>query len=280
MIGRMPEPRLEEILALARRLAADSARIAFEYLGRGTTQRKADNTPVTDADNAIQAFILDAIRHTYPDHAVRAEEVLPKSQVFPDPARSRYCWVVDPLDGTRNYTSRFPCFSTSLAVLNEGRPVVGVVYEHNFRWLFAALSGGGATLNGEPICVEEPQPGGDMLIGIPSSKDRLTVNVLMKWLVTQGMILRNLGSTAVHLGMVASGMLAAAFCKRAKIWDVAAGALLVTEAGGRITDAAGDDLTPFDLTADPEADLPFLAAPPQAHARLLGSVQDGAWRDA
>jgi fructose-1,6-bisphosphatase/inositol monophosphatase family enzyme len=88
-----------------------------------------------------------------------------------------------------------------------------------------------------------------------------------------GLIWRNLGSTALHLGLVASGALTAAFCKRAKIWDVAAGVLLVTESGGRITDLSGADLAPFDLTDPPDRDLPFLAAAPKTHERLLRTIR-------
>ena len=90
---------------------------------------------------------------------------------------------------------------------------------------------------------------------------------------TRCIICRNLGSSALHLALVASGALAAAFCKRSKIWDVAAGALLVVEAGGRITDVTGSDLVRFDLSAEPHADMPFLAAARGTHERLLPSIQ-------
>jgi fructose-1,6-bisphosphatase/inositol monophosphatase family enzyme len=116
-------------------------------------------------------------------------------------------------------------------------------------------------------------PGGDLLVGIPSSKDRLTVSVLREWAAQPGMVCRNMGSTALHLAMVASGALGAAFCKQCKIWDIAAGVLLVTEAGGRCTNVDGTDRLPFDLAADPNQDLPILAAAPKTHERLIRSIQ-------
>jgi myo-inositol-1(or 4)-monophosphatase len=142
--------------------------------------------------------------------------------------------------------------------------------------MYTAVAGQGATLNDTSIRVDESRHDRDMLVGIPSSKDRFTVDVLREWVGKRGVICRNLGSTALHLGLVASGALAAAFCKRSKIWDVAAGALLVVEAGGRITDVTGFDLTRFDLTTEPDADIPFLAAAPGSHERLLPSVRAAA----
>lgn len=273
MIATMPEPKVAEMLELAKRLAKNASAIALPRVGKTTVKRKADNSVVTETDHAIQAHILQTIAEAYPDHAVRAEEVLERPDAHPEPALARYCWIVDPLDGTRNYACGFPCFSTAIAVLDEGRPVVGVVLEHNAGLLYAVAAGFGATLNGTACRIDQIRKDADMLVGVPSSKDQLTVNVLRSWVATPGLVCRNLGSTAFHLGLVASGALAAAFCKRSKIWDIAAGALLVTETGGRITDLLGADLVPFDLTASPDEDLPFLAAAQEIHERLLNSIR-------
>ncbi len=290
MMASMSDAPLQEMLSLAKRLVADASKMVRSRMGRTTVRLKEDNSVVTEADHALQAHILEAIADAYPEHAVRAEETLAAPHAHCDLTKARYCWVVDPLDGTRNFASGIPCFSTSLAVLDRGRPVVGVVLEHNCGLLYAAAAGCGVTRCGigfQPvesqvtnlsrsdaiIRVEEVPEGSDMLVGIPSSKDQLTVNVLRSWVPMPGLIWRNLGSTALHLGLVASGALTAAFCKRAKIWDVAAGVLLVTESGGRITDLSGADLAPFDLTDPPDRDLPFLAAAPKTHQRLLRTIR-------
>lgn len=269
----MSDAPLQDMLDLAKRLATEAAAVALPQAGQAATTRKADDSVVTEVDHAIQAHILGAIADAYPDHAVRAEETIDRPDAFPLPSQARYCWVVDPLDGTRNYASGFPCFSTAIAVLDEGRPVVGVVYEHNLKAMYVAAAGRGATLNDTSIRVDATRHDTDMLVGVPSSKDRLTVDVLREWMGTRGIICRNLGSTALHLALVASGALAAAFCKRSKIWDVAAGALLVAEAGGSITDVTGSDMARFDLLAEPDADIPFLAAASGTHERLLPSIR-------
>ena len=247
MIAVMSGPSLQQMLELATRLATEAGEIALSRFGSAAVQRKADNSVVTEADHEIQAHMVGTLARTYPGHAVCAEETLQSPGAHPDRVDARYCWVVDPLDGTRNYVSGFPCFATSIAVLDQGWPVVGVVAEHNQHHVYAATRGGGATSNGESIMAKEVPVGSDVLIGIPSSKDRLTVQVLRHWIGQHGLISRNLGSTALHLAMVGSGALDAAFCKQCKIWDIAAGALIVSEAGGRCTQVDGSDRLPFDL---------------------------------
>ncbi|MGB2987358.1 MAG: inositol monophosphatase [Phycisphaerae bacterium] len=273
MIGSMADELVQDMLALATHLAKEAAAIALPRLGHTSVTWKADSSPVTDVDHAVQAHIVNAIAEAYPDHAVCAEETLREPHAHPNRANARYCWVIDPLDGTRNYASGLPCFATSIAVLDRSRPVVAVVLEHNVHYLYTAVLGGGATLDGQPIHVKEGPAGADILVGTPSSKDKLAVAVVCNWAATPGLICRNLGSTALHLAMVASGALNGVFGRRSKIWDIAAGVLLVTEAGGRITDPFGADRLPFDLEADPNDDLPFLAAAPKVHERLLSSIQ-------
>ena len=265
---------LSEMLNLATELAVAAASISLARLGKAVSQRKADDSVVTETDYAIQAQIVERIGGAYPDHAILAEETPCGECDRRDPTRARYVWVVDPLDATRNYASGLACFATSIAVLDNAAPVVGVVYEHNLRHLYTAVAGSGAFLNGRTIRVDEPPMSHDHLIGIPSSKDELTVRVLRSWVGTKGFILRNLGAATLHLAMVASGALEAAYGKQTKIWDVAAGVLLIREAGGLITDPFGGDLLPFDLTADPNRDLPFLAGGPTMHGRLLRAIRE------
>lgn len=260
-------------LELGTRLATEAAAESLARFGRSRVSFKEDKSVVTEADLAIQARILDAIGEAYPDHAVLAEETIENPQAHANVAGARYCWVVDPLDGTRNYASGLPCFTTSIALLDRGFPIVAVVLEHHVNHLYQATAGGGAALNGKRIGVVEPPPGDDLLLGTPSSKDELAVSVVSRWAGTPAFICRNLGSTAYHLALVARGAFNGAFCMRSKIWDMAAGVLLVTEAGGRITDADGSDGLPFDLSVDANADLPFLAAGPNVHKRLLESIR-------
>ncbi len=270
----MEDSPLSAMLNLATELAVEAASISLAGFGKVAARRKTDDSVVTETDYAIQAHIVERIGEAYPDHAILAEETPCDEGERCDPASARYVWVVDPLDATRNYASGLACFATSIAVLDHATPVVGVVYEHNLRHLYTAVTGGGAFLNGRAIHVDDSATHHDHLIGIPSSKDELSVRVLRSWVGTKGFILRNLGAATLHLAMVASGALEAAYGKQTKIWDLAAGVLLIRESGGLITDPFGGDLLPFDLTADPNQDLPFLAGGPTMHGRLLKLIRE------
>ena len=166
------------MLNLASELAVEAASIALAGFGKVAARRKADDSVVTDTDCAIQAHLVERIGKGYPDHAILAEETLCVEGDCRDRTKARYVWVIDPLDATRNYASGLACFATSIAVLDHAVPVVGVVYEHNLRHLYTAALGRGASLNGSAIRVDEPPTSHDHLIGIPSSKDELTVRVL------------------------------------------------------------------------------------------------------
>lgn len=256
------------MLELASRLASQAAAIALPRVRERPTQRKADSTDVTDVDRDVQAFVLTEIARQYPDHAVIAEETSADGSSRRGAGNARYCWVVDPLDGTRNFIVGFPCFSTSIAVLDGSRPVASAICEHNLGRLYTARLGGGAFVDGKPAAAYEPPPHEDWLVGGPANKDAISVRVLQHLVATRGLIYRNLGSSAAHLAWVASGALTAAFARKCKIWDIAAGILLVREAGGVVTGLSGEELR-LDLAAPPELDIPFLAGHPRSHARLL-----------
>lgn len=268
------ESERQALLALAGRLAREAAGIAAPYVSRITVSRKADNSIVTEADHAVQAHVLSEIAAAYPDHAICAEETVRRPQAHAAREAARFTWVVDPIDGTRNFAASLPCYATAIAVLDGGVPIVGVIYEHNLARLFAATAGGGVMLNDRPAGPKTAIPHSDTLVAVPSNKDRLTIEVLARWLATPGIVYRSFGSTALHLALVAQGALDAAFCKRCKLWDIAAGVLMVREAGGRATDPQGNDLVPFDLTRDPHRDLPTLAGRSDVHASLLDSIRD------
>lgn len=274
MIRTMNEMSFDRMRTLAIRLAQEAAQLSQRRNDELHTALKADRSVVTNVDVAIQEHTVSAILRQFPDHGIVAEEAQRYSNQPVDPAQTRYTWVIDPLDGTRNYVAGLPCFSTSIAVLEHGIPVIGVILEHNLGHVFSAIRNEGATLNGKPIKSQPPPAGGDWLIGIPSSKDRLAVRVVRSWAAKKGYICRNLGSTAVHFGLVASSGLTAVFAKRAKIWDLAAGVLIAAEAGATVSSPTGSPVLPFDLRADSGRDVPCLAAPRLVHDTLLSSIQE------
>lgn len=262
---------IQEALALAQTLAAE----AGAWLGRrrevGRVSLKADQSVVTEADCAIEDLIVSVLRRTYDDHAIVSEECAaasPAAAPGADWRTARYCWVVDPLDGSRNYAVGFPCFATSIALLDHGTPIIGVVREHNTGRVYAAAAGMGATADGRPVRVRTQTPDGDRLVGYPSSKDATTVRVAQAWMAAPRIVPRNVGSTAMHLALVAAGAIEAAYAYRCKIWDIAAGALLITEAGGVATGLDGGPLFPAALFAPPGDNVPILAGAPGLHAVL------------
>ena len=255
---------LAEALDQAKHLAIQAGNVILDRWGRASVQHKPDGSQVTDAHCAAEELIREALGRAYPDHAVLAEE----SGLGGDsPGRAPYCWVVDPLDGTQNYTRGFPCFATSIALLDGGEPVVAVVREHVSRRCYTAIAGRGAQVDGMPIGVAKRPLGFDFFVGVSSSKNADSRAALQRLL--QRVSLRSVGSTAMHMALVADGALDAALSNRCYAWDVAAGCLLLREAGGVCTDPTGRKLGPLPPHPDPNVRTPFLAAGPHAHAELV-----------
>jgi myo-inositol-1(or 4)-monophosphatase len=195
---------------------------------------KGDVDIVTDVDRAAQDLIEGEIRIRYPDHGILAEEDL----VFE--GTSGYQWIVDPLDGTTNYAHRFPVFSVSIAIAYEGETVCGVVYNPISDEMFKAVRGEGASLNAFPIRVSKISSLNRSLLGtgfpydIRGTGDTNLDHFRNFALHTQG--IRRCGSAALDLCFVACGRLDGFWELNLKPWDIAAGALVVREAGGITSD--------------------------------------------
>jgi myo-inositol-1(or 4)-monophosphatase len=192
---------------------------------------------VTQIDKNAEEIIINKIRKKYPDHDFLAEESGSHNK------QSEVRWIIDPLDGTLNFTHGMPLFSVSIAVEVKGVVVAGVVYEPNLDELFTAEKGNGAFLNKKPIHVSRVDTliESMMVTGFPYTiKDNPDnavqhfVNMLMK---AQG--IRRLGSAAVDLCYVACGRFDGFWEVFLSPWDMAAGVLLIQEAGGRFTDLSG-----------------------------------------
>jgi myo-inositol-1(or 4)-monophosphatase len=192
---------------------------------------------VTDADTAAESFIVGLIKTRFPDHAVLSEEA------GGDFIGNGYTWVVDPLDGTTNYAHRHPVFAVSIGVLKGGSPIIGVIHDPLRDQTFVARRGGGASLNNVPVHVSGTGDFGTALIGLDWGHDNVArgqvVGYLSRILPDCGTV-RVLGSAALALAYVAAGRPEAYFHMGLKPWDVAAGMLLVEEAGGLCTTIQGD----------------------------------------
>ena len=215
-----------------RDLLADAAREAGETMlamrGRCAVRGKADGSPVTDADLAVDARLRERLLAARPDYGWLSEETAD------DPARleRRRVFVVDPIDGTTAYIRGKPWFCTSLAVVEDGAPVAAAVFAPELDELFLAERGGGATLNGGLLRCASPSSFGDArVVGDP---DLLRPPVWPPWTVER----RN--ALAYRLALVADGRFDAAISPSPKReWDIAAGALIAAEAGAAVTDAQG-----------------------------------------
>ena len=197
---------------------------------------------VTDADHAAERCIIDHIRARFPTHRFLAEE---RGRI--DEAPSPYLWVIDPLDGTTNFAHSYPAYCVSIGLEYEGRCILGVIVDPSRDELFTAIEHRGAQLNGHPIHVSNTAMLDNSLLVTGFAYDirdtpRNNLDHFAKFaLKTQG--LRRTGSAALDLCYVAAGRFDGFWEVRLNPWDMAAGSVIVREAGGRLTDFSGKDLS-------------------------------------
>jgi myo-inositol-1(or 4)-monophosphatase len=223
--------------------ALDCARSAGEIL-RLHLQKERDIVYkgvidlVTDADKASEAEIIRMIRSTFPEHAILAEESLYS------PAESDYCWIIDPLDGTTNYTHRYPFFCISIGVKQGSEMLVGVVYDPIGNEMFSAIAGSGAWLNGQPITVSKEADIDHALLGTGFPYDRRQHGdfymAMYRDFMLQCQGIRRDGAAALDLCYVACGRFDGFWELKLKPWDMAAGALIIQEAGGQVSNFYGE----------------------------------------
>jgi len=250
-------PAPDDLLRTAERAArAGAAALAPHFAARDrlVIEEKAHHDFVSEADRASERAIAAAIRGEYPGHAILAEEEECAALDTPGPL-----WIVDPLDGTTNYLHGFPFYAVSVACAVGGVVQAGVVLDPSRDELFAAARGRGATLDGRPIAVSL-QPGLRRALvgtGFPFRRlDRLDLYLAaFRAVVIETAGVRRAGSAAIDLASVACGRLDGFWEEGLGPWDVAAGALLIEEAGGVVTDFRGgrDVLARGDIVCGPAA---------------------------
>jgi len=236
------------LLNFAIQTAREAGHILTERMGRARVSNKGVIDLVTEADLAAESFIIERIQTHYPRHAVLAEE---SGATHTVERGSEWKWIVDPLDGTTNYAHGYPCFCVSIAVERAGEVVVGVIYDPVRDETFAAERGEGATLNGRRIRVSDVDELNRAMLctGFPynvrESGDfaRHFTNFIMT-----AQAVRRDGSAALDLAYVACGRFDGFWEEGLRPWDVAAGVLLVEEAGGRVSRYDGQ---PFDIYTPP-----------------------------
>lgn len=231
---------MTDYLFTAERIARAAGTLLLEGYGNaGQVEHKGVIDLVTDFDRRSEALIVGELRRAFPSHAIHAEEG--GQSTIPN----EYEWLIDPLDGTTNFAHSFPIFAVSLTLTHHGELRAGVVYDPLRDELFAAEAGQGATLNGQRLHVSTETTLGRSLLatGFPYDVRTNPHNNFAQFIHfhLRAQAVRRAGSAALDCAWVAAGRLEGYWEFRVKPWDVGAGALLVREAGGRVTTAEADE---------------------------------------
>jgi myo-inositol-1(or 4)-monophosphatase len=253
-----------DTLNFAIQLARDTGQLLLNYFNPqgSSTKLKPDQSVITEADLAADELISKAIHDQYPDDSLISEELQPVYHPQ-DSAHLNGVWVVDPLDGTTNFSLGLPIWGISIARLVSGWPEIGVIYFPIFDELYTALRGDGANLNGKPLQVSPPDKANKTSFFSSCSRTYRLYEVGIRFKP------RILGSAAYTFCAVSRGIAILGFEATPKIWDIAAGWLLVNEAKGSV-DVFDSEKQPFPLI--PEMDYRDLIFPTiiAASPKLLG----------
>lgn len=238
---------LDALLDLAIKLAKKGGNVLKKHWGklRHVEHKEASIDLVTEADKESEKVIIRHLKRTVPGHAVLSEET-----VGPQVKDAEFLWVIDPLDGTTNYTHQFPILSVSIGLFYHEVPMIGVVYNPFLKELFYAAKGQGAFLNGKPIIVSKVDSLDKSLLasGFPYDRRENRDNNYSEFCLlthfSQGV--RRAGSAALDMAYVAAGRFDGYWERGLKLWDIAAGLVLIQEAGGKIS---AYDKKPVDLNS-------------------------------
>jgi myo-inositol-1(or 4)-monophosphatase len=231
-------------------VAAEAASAAGEIIRASWDQPKTIDYKgaidmVTSVDRACERTIVEIIRHHFPDHSILAEE-----ETKIESRQSPYRWIIDPLDGTTNFAHGYPQFCVSIAIECAGEVILGLVYDPIRRECFSAVRQQGATLNGKPIRTSTANELDKSLLatGFPYDQREHADFYLsyFRAFMTRSQGIRRGGSAALDLCYVACGRLDGFWELKLKPWDTAAGALIVAEAGGKLSDFAGKPFSIWD----------------------------------
>ena len=254
----------DDFREVCERAARAGGQVLLDWMGKFEIREKGPADLVTDADLASQEIVQQTLLGAFPLHGFLGEE----NKSIPSRDQG-YRWIVDPLDGTTNYAHGIPAFAVSIALERAGEIVVGCVYEPVRNDCYLAVAGQGATLNSRPLRVSTITDLSKAVVAMSlppqlTRDSRDLAEFIEVALVVQSM--RRIGSAALNMCYVAAGQFDAFWSTNTKIWDVAAGVLLIQEAGGLVTNLQGG---PFSHTPPH-----FLsAATPQLHGELLRLLQ-------
>lgn len=258
----------QKLLTLAEAAARAAGDHALSLLGHAQIDYKPGNHVVTQADVQCQAMIIEMISEHYPHHGFIGEEG-EKGELFKQPPTEgeSIWWIIDPIDGTRNFANGVPQFCVSIAAMQGGVPIVGVLYDPNTQMLFSTQTGEKSLCNGTVMQCSGAELDGKTQIGFTSRTPKeytLAKNKLGKQCI--GMYL---GSIALHLAYVSLGAYGATFNWEVSLWDIAAGALIAENAGAKVTGFDGTAIFPVDCSSYVGQKIPLVVGSPKVHGHLL-----------
>lgn len=263
MIFRNSGGEFLEIAIKAARLAGEVIVANLGKIARDDISAKQAFDFVTHIDKETEQLIVKTIKERFPNHSFLAEESTKEIN------EDRYLWIIDPLDGTTNYIHSYPVFSVSIALEYKKEIIIGVIFDPLRNELFTAEKGNGAFLNGQPVKVSETTELKDSLVttGFPFRKKDFIDSYLMlfKHIFHKVSDIRRAGSAALDLAYVACGRCEGFFEIGLSPWDMAAGSLIIGEAGGIVTDFGGG--RDYLLTGN------IVATTPALHRELLKEVK-------
>jgi len=254
-----------ETAIVAARLAGQRAMEEINYIKISV---KNSTELVTQADRRCQDIIIDRIKENYPDHGFIAEEG-EEGKIFKQNPRGgdEFWWVIDPIDGTNNFAHRMLFFTVSIAVMHQGEPIVGVIFEPATDSMYTAVKGGEAQLDGRHITAGEEAIDKFASVGLESHFDDGVPNWTCE-LMTRTRF-RNLGTTALQLAYVAKGSMVATIANTPKLWDIAAGVAINNAAGSVVTNWQGEKVFPVDLENYDGHKFQMLVANKRVHSEVI-----------
>jgi myo-inositol-1(or 4)-monophosphatase len=268
-------------LQYAIELARGAGKIILERYGKverlTKTHAAATDEAVTEADRASQRHIVSGLRKRFPGDGIVGEESdLGDAITFDCPNPDGRVWVIDPIDGTNNFVAGLGAFGVCIGLLERGQPILGVVYDVTRDLVYSAAKGEGAWLGPKRLQVAQTPLGNSSLLMLTSNlldKQGKLPGWAAKWLAQTDWKIRIIGSAALEATQVAAGVAHASITIHGKLWDVAAPAAIVLEAGGVLTAFDGQPIFPFKLMDYSGAKVPFISAAPQAHGELLREMR-------
>lgn len=259
--------KFNNILEVATQIAYEAGEIVRDGFGQPQDVTfKGEVNPVTETDRASEAHIVQRLREAFPDHHILAEEE--GGDALHTPVA---IWIIDPVDGTNNFAHSFPHIGISIALVVEGEPHVGVIYDPLRDELFAAQRGDGATLNGDPIHVSTLTRLAESFLatGFPYDRRVAEDNNVSRFdhFLRRSQGVRRAGAAVLDLAYVACGRFDGFWERGLSPWDVAAGILIIQEAGGWVTDFEG---TPLPLEGEQ-----IVASNGAIHEAMLRVIREG-----